>query len=155
MLSACAEPAPSRSPSSAHATSVSIGACAPNSASTATTAAAALAALPPRPLASGSPLRMVSATPRRSPSGGQQRLRRDAGGIARGVARQPAGVADDVVDATPDAAGRAVTSSPGEASAKPSTSKPHATFDTVAGANAVTESMGHDSIDRAGRPALP
>ena len=39
-----------------------------SSASTATTAATALAALPPRPLDSGSPLRIVSATPRRSPS---------------------------------------------------------------------------------------
>jgi hypothetical protein len=43
---------------------------------------------------------------------------------------------------TPDAVARAVTSSPGEASAKPSTSKPQATFDTVAGAKAVTASMG-------------
>jgi len=44
---------------------------------------------------------------------------------------------------TPDArlpANRAVTSSPGESSANPSTSKPQATFETVAGANAVTES---------------
>src|SRR6476469_5563827 len=39
---------------------------------------------------------------------------------------------------TPAGASRAVTSSPGASSAKPSTSKPHATFDTVAGANAVT-----------------
>ena len=68
MLSACADPAPSRSPSSAQDISVSIDACAPISASTATTAAAALAALPPSPLESGRPLRMVSATPRRSPS---------------------------------------------------------------------------------------
>ena len=58
MLSACADPAPSRSPSSAQAISVSTDACAPSSASTATTAAAALAALPPSPLDSGSPLRM-------------------------------------------------------------------------------------------------
>ena len=36
---------------------------------------------------------------------------------------------------------RAVTSSPGSSSAKPRTSKPHATFDTVAGAKAVTEVM--------------
>ena len=34
---------------------------------------------------------------------------------------------------------RAVTSSPGASSAKPSTSNPHATFDTVAGAKAVTD----------------
>jgi hypothetical protein len=39
---------------------------------------------------------------------------------------------------TPEGANRAVTSSPGASSAKPSTSKPHATFDTVAGAKAVT-----------------
>ena len=68
MLSACAEPAPSRSPSSAQAISVSIDTREPRIASTATTAAAALAALPPRPLESGSPLLMVNATPRRSPS---------------------------------------------------------------------------------------
>src|SRR5439155_23369453 len=38
-----------------------------------------------------------------------------------------------------DSRKRAVTSSPGASSAKPSTSNPHATFDTVAGAKAVTE----------------
>ena len=37
---------------------------------------------------------------------------------------------------------RAVTSSPGDSSAKPSTSNPHATFDTVAGAKAVTAVHG-------------
>src|SRR5471030_1811252 len=42
---------------------------------------------------------------------------------------------------TPDEASRAVTSSPGSCRAKPSTSNPHATFDTVAGANAVTASI--------------
>ena len=40
---------------------------------------------------------------------------------------------------------RAVTSSPGASSANPSTSNPHATFDTVAGAKAVTESMDASS----------
>ena len=38
-------------------------------------------------------------------------------------------------------ANAAVTSSPGSWSANPNTSNPHATFDTVAGANAVTDSM--------------
>src|SRR6266852_1835332 len=42
---------------------------------------------------------------------------------------------------TAPGAKRAVTSSPGALSAKPRTSNPHATFDTVAGANAVTDSM--------------
>ena len=65
MLSACADPAPSRSPSSAQAISVSSGACAPSSASTATTAAAALAALPPSPLDERQPLADASA-PRRA-----------------------------------------------------------------------------------------
>jgi hypothetical protein len=67
MLSPCAEPAPIRSPSKAQAISVSSGMRALNSPSTATTAATALAALPPRPLDSGSPLRIVSATPRFPP----------------------------------------------------------------------------------------
>jgi hypothetical protein len=42
---------------------------------------------------------------------------------------------------TPAGAQLAVTWSPGSCSAKPRTSKPHATFDTVAGANAVTDIM--------------
>src|SRR3954471_6470033 len=42
---------------------------------------------------------------------------------------------------TPAGARRAVTSSPGASSAKPSTSNPQATFDTVAGANAVIDSI--------------
>src|SRR3954469_24747749 len=42
---------------------------------------------------------------------------------------------------TPAGARRAVTSSPGASSAKPRTSNPQATFDTVAGANAVIESI--------------
>ena len=78
MLSACAEPAPRRSPSSAHAISVSTGDRAPRSASTATTAAAALAALPPRPLASGSPLRIVERHAAPLAERGQQRPRGDA-----------------------------------------------------------------------------
>ena len=79
---------------------------------------------------------------------GQQRLRRDAGGVLRGVARQTAAVAGDAVDddaGRRPAAKRAVTSSPGASSAKPSTSKPHATFDTVAGAKAVTASISATS----------
>src|SRR5213596_2842488 len=42
---------------------------------------------------------------------------------------------------TAPGAKRAVTSSPGRLSAKPRTSNPHATFDTVAGAKAVTDSI--------------
>ena len=41
----------------------------------------------------------LSATPRRSPSAVEQRLRRDAGRVPRRLARQPAVVAGDVVDA--------------------------------------------------------
>ena len=51
---------------------------------------------------------------------------------------------------TPTGTTRAVTSSPGDASAKPSTSNPQATFDTVAGANAVTSVMG--SLILPGKP---
>ena len=68
MLSPCADPAPIRSPSKAQAINVSSDEPASNSASTATAAATALAALPPSPLDSGRPLRMVNATPRCSPS---------------------------------------------------------------------------------------
>ena len=113
MLSGCAAPAPRPSPSSAQAISVSIGACAPNSASTATTAAAALAALPPRPLDSGRPFLIVSATPRRSPS----RVEQGPGGHARRIAAASRGsrpsspMISSIV--TPDAVRRAVTSSPG------------------------------------------
>ncbi len=46
---------------------------------------------------------------------------------------------------TPADAKRAVTSSPGASSAKPSTSKPQPTFDTVAGAKAVTDVIGGSS----------
>ena len=81
----------------------------------------------------------------------QQRLRGDAGRVARRLARQPAVVAGDVdrsatTASTLAGAKRAVTSSPGASSAKPSTSKPHATFDTVAGAKAVTTSISHDAV---------
>ena len=93
MLSGCAEPAPSRSPSSAHAISVSSGACASSSASTATTAAAALAALPPRPLASGSPFAMLSATPRRSPSAVSSACAATPAVFRARLARQPPVVA--------------------------------------------------------------
>ena len=99
MLSACADPAPSRSPSSAQAISVSIDDCAPISASTATTAAAALAALPPSPLDSGSPLRMLQRHPAPFAELRQQRQRGHARRVARGLARQPAAVAVDVLDA--------------------------------------------------------
>ena len=107
---ACAEPAPRRSPSSAQAISVSSGVCAPSSASTATTAAAALAALPPRPLDSGSPLRIVERDAAPLAERRQQRLRGDAGGVARRLARQPAVVADDVVDAARRAGAEAARS---------------------------------------------
>ena len=81
-----------------------------------------------------------SDTPRRSPSARQQRQRRDAGGVPGRLARQPAVVARRCRRCgRPPAANAAVTSSPGSCSAKPSTSKPQATFETVAGANAVTE----------------
>src|SRR5215203_28733 len=74
MLSACAEPAPSRSPSSAQAINVSAVDPPPISASTATTAAAALAELR------------------------EQRQRGDAGRIARCGARQTAVVAVNRLD---------------------------------------------------------
>ena len=66
---------------------------------------------------------------------------RDAGRVLRAVARQTAAVALDVLDRDDlrapgrrPSAKRAVTSSPGVSSAKPSTSNPHATLETVAGA---------------------
>src|SRR5262245_7893359 len=43
---------------------------------------------------------------------------------------------------TPDGASLTVTSSPGASSGNPSTSNPQATFETVAGANAVTIRSG-------------
>ena len=85
----------------------SSGACAPMSASTATTAAAALAALPPSPLESGSPLTIAERHAAALAERRQQRLRRDAGGVARRLARQPAVVAGDGVDVTAPPVGRA------------------------------------------------
>ena len=69
----------------------------------------------------------------------EQRPRGDAGSIARRIARQTSTVGRDAVDREPWPAKCAVTSSPGPSIAKPSASNPHPTFDTVAGANAVTE----------------
>ena len=143
MLSACADPAPRCSPRRAHASNRSNELFAPTSASTATTAATALAALPPRPLASGRPLRIVSPTPRRSPSASRSACAATpAVFFAASRGRRPASptMSSMIAPRTPLSANRAVTSSPGESSANPSTSNPHATFDTVAGANAVTES---------------
>ena len=112
------------------------------SASTATTAAAALAALPPSPLESGRPLRMLThAAP--LAEGRQQRQRGHAGRVARRVAGQPAVVVDDVVDADPLTApnvrhhlvARRIR-------ARSRARRSHsATLETVAGANAVTEIM--------------
>ena len=105
------------------------------------TAAAALAALPPRPLASGRPFRRLRATPRRSPA----TVNRACAAMAAVffVASRGSRPSSPTMSSmrTPPGARRTVTSSPGEASANPSTSKPHATFETVAGANAVTGSM--------------
>ena len=73
---------------------------------------------------------------------GQQRQRRHARRVARRLARQAAAVAVDVRRSRRRrTSGVAVTSSPGSSSAKPRTSNPQATFETVAGANAVTEVM--------------
>ncbi len=113
---------------------------------TATTAAAALAALPPRPLDSGSPLRMVQrrsrAAHRASSAAPGPRRRR----VRSRLARQPAAVTLDGVDGHAARDERAPSlRSPGSSRAKPRTSKPQATFDTVAGANAVTEVMSGSS----------
>src|SRR5690349_15361217 len=142
MLSPCAEPAPIRSPSNAQAIRVSSDAPAPTSALTATAAATALAALPPRPLDSGRPLRIVKLTPRRSPTQSSSACAatpavfRDASRVSRPASPEiPAMVTPPLGDKA------AVTMSPGSCSANPSTSKPHATFDTVAGAKAVTAFM--------------
>ncbi len=70
----------------------------PISASTATTAAAALAALPPSPLDSGSPFRMLSADAASFAELREQRQRGDARRVARRVAREPAVVAVDALD---------------------------------------------------------
>src|SRR6266849_2478419 len=126
--------------------SASIGVPAPSIASTATTAAAALAALPPRPLESGRPLRMQRVTPRRSPSFASSASAATPAVFfeaARG-SRPPSPVISSI--RTPEGARRAVTSSPGVSKAKPRTSKPHATFDTVAGAKAVAEAISADTV---------
>ena len=145
MLSACADPAPRRSPSNAQASSVSSGSFALNSASTATTAATALAALPPRPLESGRPFLIVSVTPRSPPIRSSSACAATpAVFFAASRGSRPSSPTMPSMH-TPSAPGRAVTSSPGASSAKPSTSNPHATLDTVAGANAVTGSTATSS----------
>ena len=78
------------------------------------------------------PCESSSATPRALAERGQQRLRRDAGRVPRRLARQPSlrrrrCRRSDTTPRVP-ATMRAVTSSPGASSAKPSTSNPHATF---------------------------
>src|SRR6516225_696026 len=139
MLSAWAEPAPACSPAKAHSSSASSGRFVRNSASMATTAATALAALPPRPLERGSPFRMLKATP----SGRPMRCRSARAAIpavlrltSRG-SRPPSLLMASM--RTPLPAGVTDTSSPGAPSANPRTSNPQATFETVAGANAVTD----------------
>ena len=142
MLSACAEPAPSRSPSSAQAISVSTRRLRADQRvdrhdrRRGARRAAAEAARQRQALAD----RQRDAA--RLAELRQQRQHRHAGRVARRLARQTAAVARDVVDrARPPAPSVAVTSSPGSSSAKPRTSKPQATFETVAGAKAVTEVM--------------
>ena len=128
-----------------------MGSRAPIKASTATTAATALAALPPRPLDSGSPFAIVSSTPPFSPAARSSAcaatpaLFLDA---SRG--NRPASPVMSAMR-TPPAARRAVTSSPGVSSAKPSTSNPHATLETVAGAKAVTDSIEVNILLRSNR----
>ena len=65
---------------------------------TAIAPATALAALLPKPLASGSPLWIDSVTPRVSPTSSQHALRRNAGRILRRIARELAAVAFDSGD---------------------------------------------------------
>src|SRR4051812_5665535 len=139
MLSPWAEPAPIRSPSKAHAITVSSEARAPTSALTATTAATALAALPPRPLDSGSPLWIVRVTPRRSPTASSSACAATLA-VFRDASRgsRPPSPPNSPIVTPPPRAKAAVTMSPGSCSANPSTSKPQATFETVAGAKALT-----------------
>ena len=78
--------------------SVSRDAPPPRSALTATTAAAALAALPPSPLDSGSPLRDAERDATGVAERAQKRHGRDAGGVTRRLARQAAAIARDIGD---------------------------------------------------------
>src|SRR5439155_1456314 len=100
-----------------------------------------LAALPPNPLDSGRPLRMVIATPRRSPSAVSSAWTATPA-VLRAASRGSRPPSPTISSMSTWGSGpslnRADTSSPGASRAKPRTSKPHATLETVAGANAVT-----------------
>ena len=96
--------------------------------------AAAEAARQRQPLADASARRRAA---RRAPSAAPAPRRRPCSAPPRAAAARRRPMMSSMRDARPGAS-RAVTSSPGASSAKPSTSNPQATFDTVAGAKAVT-----------------
>ena len=109
----------------------------PSSSFTATTAATALAPLLPTPLASGRPLCSASDTPWRVPSAASSALAAALAVFRPGSrgSRPPSPCTSAMVAPWPSASD-AITTSPGCSRANPSTSKPAATLETVAGAKA-------------------